>query len=348
MSLLNSLMFTTGIDGAGFKRGLLGIQAAGDRAGKEIAANLTANSKTYITAALGAFAALVKIGYDHANQIVDASDHYGLLTGDVQDLSAKADQAGVELDSVAKALDKIGEARAKAAAGDKTSISALETFGVSKLAATSAGITNLQILKMIGAGINGGGSDDQRRVFADLVGERGKKLLKFVQDINSEGPIVIVKPDQLASIDALGDKLATLWQNVKGLIAGGIAGVVQNVEQGYGKAGIFGAIVGALSPTVSAAFGIGRSLANDPELIPDATAEKIKAPMKDVAEARAKRRGASVISSRSDAVDSLAQVGLFVRGGSGSLYEINREMRDVLRRMERDQSRLINVVREVL
>lgn len=347
---LSSLFFTTGIDGSGFKRGLMAMEAEAKKGGALVAKSINAKLNTLTAAGVttqvtSALSAMVRSAKEFESAIGDAQDQFNLSASDIQRISMIASEAGTDLNAVAGAIDKISEARAKLGKGDAGIEKAFAAFGVSKSTATSGSISSLQILGMIGKSLGDTITEEQRRLFADLAGEKGKKIMAFVKEMNSAKPIALVSDGQLQALSKASDFMERIWNAFKAMNAAGFGQVAGSIQTGYAKGGFLGAALAIMNAPMNFAVGAGTALGNARNAKEPIGANAKASPLPTPEATRRKVFGG--METRGG-VDSLASVGLFVRGGAGSLVDVQRRQLDVLTRMEAMQRDLLRVTREVL
>jgi hypothetical protein len=169
---------------------------------------------------------------EFADNIVLTSRRLGVTTKETQQLAYAAKVSGVELDTVAGALDRLAKAQQAVVQGDSGSekiITALNHFGLSVENIKS--LKPDQIFDAIAASMERTGVNSQ--VTADAMALMGRSagelipMLQTLRETQDEAPIV--SDEDLQKIHRAGDELQTLWMRVKALSATAIVWAGDNL-----------------------------------------------------------------------------------------------------------------------
>lgn len=346
-----ALSFSTGLDGSGFQRGLLQIKALANKYGPEIGQTLQEKIGAFVS--IGGLLASANAIRQYAGNIKDLSEQYNIAVEDVQSLGHEAEKMGMSFEAVGNVLDKIGEARKKALGGDEATRAAFSRFGVSEDVYGLERFSNLNILNRISSGMGGIMSDSDRTILADLTGEKGKKLSTLIAQIRSTQPTSIVSAEDVSRIADMNARIDDTKKTILDISTIGMSRAIKAVQDvasatGTNKA----ALIARLSRGLTDPVGLIRSLFQDepantePALpIPQDLNKRIEVDKKEekAAKDEAKKRRQPALVFPTDG-DSLAKSGLFVRGGSNTLYDLQKQANKSLGEIASSSQRLLREI----
>lgn len=215
--------------------------------------NVFAGITSGITAATYAMTRFVKTSLDAGGAIQDAADRMGVPAMMLQSWQAQAEDAGVGIDAVRAAWDKLAATLGEARDGNEDMISSLERLGITAEDIKSGGL--LDIWNQL-----------QSTIRATKVSSAGGQFLADLRKVYGRGGTAMVpfaksrKPsiDQLnsnattASLDAAGDSLkgvGRFWRAFKNdLVEGLLTKPFQVYRDNPSMPGIWGKILGAINP----------------------------------------------------------------------------------------------------
>jgi hypothetical protein len=198
MALFN-LLAKLSLDGSSFEAGLKRADSAANKFG----ASLKRNMAGFLTAAFST-AAISRATSElkrFVNEVDDLSDKLGITNEKAQELLALSAKFGVPVDKFASSIDKLGEARRKALEdADPKALSAFQHFGIDVNATNQKGFTDAMLAERLGKAIHGRNlSSQDRSMFGDLVGEKGKGVMAALAELGDPN----FKPAAAANIQTI-------------------------------------------------------------------------------------------------------------------------------------------------
>lgn len=181
----------------------------------------------------GAFAAgaLVSAVQDFGRSVLgavddvkDLSDQLGLSVEEVQRLQKAANDAGTKFGTVNTALQKIEAMRSQAMSGDGKAMGIFEMLGIDPSKGTSVDV----LRQAVEASANGA---ERQAALLDLVGRKAGILKLVVQELKSQGPIILMTPEQIANIDQVNARWEETVRQAKALATGPMAWFIDSLNR---------------------------------------------------------------------------------------------------------------------
>lgn len=341
-----SLLAKLGLDVSPFTRGLDAAKGAAKRAGDDIASTFGSGLKETIFGAVSG-AAIAGFGQQllaEAGRLNDLSEQFGLTVAETQSLVAATAESGLEFEKLGAVLDRLGGARKDAAKGNDDLIATFGRFGVTLRDLQNPGKTNLDLLRQIGAALQSiTVTPETREALSEIVGDKGKRLLEFIRNINEIKPLSLVTPEQVGVLDKFGERLEIITRQLKEIAAARLAEAItagdkagEGMQPGFARG----------AKGVLAFFGtlLGETRGNEDLRTQPLTAEDVSKAREALTtgddlfspdgKTKSSSSGRAVRTlSAASAVQAgnLAQVGLFAGGPGAGLYREARQQTELQR-----------------
>lgn len=236
-SLIGALRVTLSADTAEFTSGLSKAERAGQRTGAAIAKSL-GGIKTVLGGLLAGvgvstLAALASRALEYASSLGEVAQQLGITTDELQEYRYAASQAGIEQETMDKALAKLTLTIGKAATGSKQQIAIFDELKIKYRDVNDQVRTAGDLMPEIADALKGI-EDPARRAAVEtaLFGKAGQQLdtllsggsaaMNELRDAAHELGIVL-SAEQIRKADDTADKLAAIKQVLEARIAGVVA-----------------------------------------------------------------------------------------------------------------------------
>ena len=234
---LFTLMAKLGIDTSAYQAGLKRSESLAQSAGRAMRSHL---AQAFSVAAVGAFA---KEMADMAGSIKDAGDQYGMTRKEVQEFMRVAADSGLSFEQMAQSVNKITDARARAAAGETRYAEAFAKLGISMDIVSDSGVRSADIFKSIGSALKANGDSIETQGAAiDILGVKSAKMFQALKGISDLGPMVIIEDKQIDAIDKAAKRVLHLIDNAKKFAAVSYGKLISTQEAGAESLG--GGVIG--------------------------------------------------------------------------------------------------------
>lgn len=225
MALIN-ILARLGIDSTSYNAGLKKAESAASAAGRLMKNHL---AQAFTVAAIG------KLTHDVvslAGKIKDSAEQFNLTRKEVQELMRVADDSGLSFEQLAQSVNKVTDARAKAAGGEDRYAKAFETLGLSMDKVGSAGVRSADILRDIADALARGGDNLAIQGAAiDILGVKSAKMFEALKGINQMGEIIIISDDQIDRIDKAGKILSHAKDDLLKMAAGQFSEAIEDYHK---------------------------------------------------------------------------------------------------------------------
>lgn len=331
-----NLFARLGLDGSGFIRGLASAKSAAGKFSGDLVGGWSKDIGSKLVGAFG-FAAVVgsviELGrrtIAYGDKVGDLSDQLGIATEDVQRLTIAGGKNGIEFETIAKALTRIGQARQKALGGDNKEQLLFARYGVGLAKLADGQMSNLDLLKQLydTASAAGMGAQEQADLF-DLAGKKGDRLAATFQTLKNLGPVKLLDDQNIKDLSAAQDAIDELGRRAMvaaAPVAGFFSRVLARKESqepiGLEKMPLFGHIRGFERAFVNELTGQGDidpSSALTPGQIATARKRLKGSTLTPVTTGKLANGGSQV-----DTGDSYSKIGLFVGGAGNPMVDISR------------------------
>lgn len=343
MALFN-LLAKLGLDATAYSSGLKRAESQAESFGRQV--------KGYLAQSLS-LATAAKLGYDIAQLaqgLKDTSEQLQITTVEAQKLAYFAKDAGVSGEFVSASLLKIGEAQAKALAGDAGAVAQFHRLGVS--IDTLATSSKWQVFEQIGRALGDATKQAEAQDAAiDLLGVKSQRLFTAMSGMQGAGPLVIVTDEQVNAVDAAAKALETARIEATSLAtvlagkeltrkAGFIAGALGGASK-FAQAAGFDDVAKRLRSAASRVGSLGAAEPTTPSRQTATATEDLSKFIGRSAEAVGPL--SPIMSGINKSQDPLARIGGLFFGADGSGQSLMRQQLNVLQRLDARVARLERV-----
>jgi hypothetical protein len=162
----------------------------------------------------------VKSVADTANKIKDLSEQFNVTTDEVQRLQKAASEAGgVGFEALSAALTKLGNARQDASTNNDALLKTFNKYGISLAQLQNPQLRNIDLMYQLAAAMKNL-SETDRQDLVDLFGKSGGRILETLKAIDEQGPIELIKKDDIDAIDRASEAIDELARRAKVAAAG--------------------------------------------------------------------------------------------------------------------------------
>lgn len=205
------------LDGRGFRAGMKEAQSSANSFGKSLATSVTG---AFGTAALVAFVHGVASAATHTK---DLSEQFNATTDEVQQLGKIAREVGgMKFEDFGSALLRLGAARKDAAESNDRLLQTFNKYGISLKQLEDPTLRNIDLLKQL-SGVADSLTETDRQDFADLLGLKGQggtRLIEAMKELQKQGPIELIKREDIDAIDRAGEALEELKRKASAKASG--------------------------------------------------------------------------------------------------------------------------------
>jgi hypothetical protein len=207
------LLAKLGLDASGFEVGLKRSKSMAERFGRDLAGSM----KGYMAAAFGAgaVAAMVKNAVDFGGRIADMSAKLDIATGTLQEYNYMAELTGGNLDTFAKAHQKLAQSQIDALDGNDKLVASFKRFGITleDLKTKSAE----ELFRTVARSVET--TETSSRQLDDLLSVLGKSAGELIPAMKEGFDIfierarqlgIVLENDVIAKLDTLGDKFTEM------------------------------------------------------------------------------------------------------------------------------------------